>query len=138
MSSGLFYAVANAASTDEVAEVAKPLGKWGGVYTAHMEHLARLFDDLVLFLVVAVLGHLGVVREDVEGDLVREYRTLDLLARGEVACLVLQLLHGHQIAITQQGGGPVVRTSVHAKDVGRPVAAIGDSHSLLMRESLPF
>jgi N-acyl-D-amino-acid deacylase len=28
--------VANAASTDEVAEVAKPLGKWGGVYTAHM------------------------------------------------------------------------------------------------------
>ena len=26
----------NAASTDEVAEVAKPLGKWGGVYTAHM------------------------------------------------------------------------------------------------------
>ena len=36
MSSGLFFAVANAASTDEVAEVAKPLGKWGGVYTAHM------------------------------------------------------------------------------------------------------
>ena len=36
LSSGLFYAVANAASTDEVAEVAKPLGKWGGVYTAHM------------------------------------------------------------------------------------------------------
>ena len=36
MSSGLFYAVANGASTDEVAEVAKPLGKWGGVYTAHM------------------------------------------------------------------------------------------------------
>ena len=36
MSSGLFYAVANAASTDEVAEVARPLGKWGGVYTAHM------------------------------------------------------------------------------------------------------
>ena len=36
MSSGLFYPPANAASTDEVAEVAKPLGKWGGVYTAHM------------------------------------------------------------------------------------------------------
>ena len=36
MSSGLFYAVANGASTDEVAEVAKPLGKWGVVYTAHM------------------------------------------------------------------------------------------------------
>jgi N-acyl-D-amino-acid deacylase len=36
MSSGLFYAVSNAASTDEVAEVAAPLGKWGGVYTAHM------------------------------------------------------------------------------------------------------
>ena len=36
MSSGLFYAAANAATTDEVAEIAKPLGKWGGVYTAHM------------------------------------------------------------------------------------------------------
>jgi N-acyl-D-amino-acid deacylase len=36
MSSGLFYPPAMAASTDEVAEVAKPLGKWGGVYTAHM------------------------------------------------------------------------------------------------------
>jgi len=36
MSSGLFYAVANAASTDEVAQVAAPLGKWGGVYAAHM------------------------------------------------------------------------------------------------------
>ena len=36
MSSGLFYAVANGASTDEVAEVAKPLGTGGGVYTAHM------------------------------------------------------------------------------------------------------
>ncbi|MBS0517696.1 MAG: D-aminoacylase [Proteobacteria bacterium] len=36
MSSGLFYPPAMAASTDEVAEIAKPLGKWGGVYTAHM------------------------------------------------------------------------------------------------------
>jgi N-acyl-D-amino-acid deacylase len=36
MSSGLFYPPAMAASTDEVAEVAAPLGKWGGVYTAHM------------------------------------------------------------------------------------------------------
>ncbi|MFO1083448.1 MAG: D-aminoacylase [Reyranellaceae bacterium] len=36
MSSGLFYPPAMAASTDEVAEVARPLGKWGGVYTAHM------------------------------------------------------------------------------------------------------
>ncbi len=36
MSSGLFYPPAMAASTDEVAEVASPLGKWGGVYTAHM------------------------------------------------------------------------------------------------------
>lgn len=36
MSSGLFYPPAMAASTDEVAEVAGPLGKWGGVYTAHM------------------------------------------------------------------------------------------------------
>ncbi|TBR30787.1 MAG: D-aminoacylase, partial [Reyranella sp.] len=36
MSSGLFYAVSSHASTDEVAEVAAPLGRWGGVYTAHM------------------------------------------------------------------------------------------------------
>jgi N-acyl-D-amino-acid deacylase len=36
LSSGLFYPPAMAASTDEVAEVAKPLGKWRGVYTAHM------------------------------------------------------------------------------------------------------
>jgi N-acyl-D-amino-acid deacylase len=49
MSSGLFYAVANAASTDEVAEVAKPLGKWGGVYTAHMrdesEDILKAMDE---------------------------------------------------------------------------------------------
>ena len=49
MSSGLFYAVANAASTDEVAEVAKPLGKWGGVYTAHMrdegDHILKAMDE---------------------------------------------------------------------------------------------
>src|SRR5258708_13427001 len=36
MSSGLFYAMSSHASTDEVAEVAAPLGKWRGVYTAHM------------------------------------------------------------------------------------------------------
>jgi len=59
-----------------------------------VEHLARLFDHLVLFLVVAVLGHLGVVREEIEGDLVREDLALDRLAGGVVAHLVLQLLHG--------------------------------------------
>jgi len=36
LSSGLFYPPAMAATTDEVAEVAKPLGKWDAVYTAHM------------------------------------------------------------------------------------------------------
>ena len=36
LSSGLFYPPAAAATTDEVAEVAMPLGKHGGVYTAHM------------------------------------------------------------------------------------------------------
>lgn len=36
MSSGLFYPPAFAATTDEVAEVAAPLGAYGGVYTAHM------------------------------------------------------------------------------------------------------
>src|SRR6266404_4163001 len=49
MSSGLFYAVANAASTDEVAEIAKPLGRWGGVYTAHMrdesEDILKSMDE---------------------------------------------------------------------------------------------
>lgn len=49
MSSGLFYAVSNAASTDEVAEVAQPLGKWGAVYTAHMrdegDHIIKAMDE---------------------------------------------------------------------------------------------
>jgi N-acyl-D-amino-acid deacylase len=49
MSSGLFYPPAMAASTDEVAEVAKPLGKWGGIYTAHMrdegDHILKSMDE---------------------------------------------------------------------------------------------
>ncbi|WP_421999138.1 N-acyl-D-amino-acid deacylase family protein [Reyranella sp.] len=49
MSSGLFYPPAMAASTDEVAEVAMPLGKWGGVYTAHMrdegDHILKSMDE---------------------------------------------------------------------------------------------
>ena len=49
MSSGLFYPPAMAASTDEVAEVAAPLGKWGGVYTAHMrdegDHILKAMDE---------------------------------------------------------------------------------------------
>jgi N-acyl-D-amino-acid deacylase len=49
MSSGLFYAVSSHASTDEVAEVAKPLGKWAGVYTAHMrdegDHIIKAMDE---------------------------------------------------------------------------------------------
>jgi N-acyl-D-amino-acid deacylase len=49
MSSGLFYAVSSAASTDEVAEVAEPLGKWGAVYTAHMrdegDHILKAMDE---------------------------------------------------------------------------------------------
>ena len=36
MSSGLFYPPATHATTDEVAEVAAPLGRHGGIYTAHM------------------------------------------------------------------------------------------------------
>ncbi len=36
MSSGLFYPPAKAATTDEVARVAAPLGRHGGIYTAHM------------------------------------------------------------------------------------------------------
>jgi N-acyl-D-amino-acid deacylase len=36
MSSGLFYPPAMHATTDEVAEIAAPLGKHGAVYTAHM------------------------------------------------------------------------------------------------------
>ncbi len=49
MSSGLFYAVSAAAPTDEVAEVAQPLGKWGAVYTAHMrdegDHILKAMDE---------------------------------------------------------------------------------------------
>ena len=49
MSSGLFYAVSSAASTAEVAEVAQPLGKWGGVYTAHMrdegDHILKAMEE---------------------------------------------------------------------------------------------
>jgi N-acyl-D-amino-acid deacylase len=49
MSSGLFYPVAMAATTDEVAEIAKPLGKWGAVYTAHMrdesEDILKSMDE---------------------------------------------------------------------------------------------
>jgi len=49
MSSGLFYAVSSHASTDEVAEVAAPLGKHGGVYTAHMrdegDHIIKAMDE---------------------------------------------------------------------------------------------
>jgi N-acyl-D-amino-acid deacylase len=49
MSSGLFYAVSSAASTDEVAEVAAPLGRWGGIYTAHMrdegDHILKAMDE---------------------------------------------------------------------------------------------
>ncbi len=49
MSSGLFYPPAMAATTDEVAEVAKPLGKWGAVYTAHMrdesEDILKSMDE---------------------------------------------------------------------------------------------
>jgi len=36
MSSGLFYPPAMAATTDEVAGIARPLGARGGIYTAHM------------------------------------------------------------------------------------------------------
>ena len=49
MSSGLFYAVSSHASTDEVVEVATPLGRWGGVYTAHMrdegDHILKAMDE---------------------------------------------------------------------------------------------
>jgi N-acyl-D-amino-acid deacylase len=49
MSSGLFYAVSSAAPTDEVAEVAQPLGKYGAVYTAHMrdegDHIIKAMDE---------------------------------------------------------------------------------------------
>jgi N-acyl-D-amino-acid deacylase len=49
MSSGLFYPPAMAATTDEVAEVAQPLGRWGGVYAAHMrdegDHILKSMDE---------------------------------------------------------------------------------------------
>jgi N-acyl-D-amino-acid deacylase len=47
MSSGLFYPPAIAATTDEVAEVAAPLARHGGVYTTHMRDEAdRVLDSL--------------------------------------------------------------------------------------------
>jgi N-acyl-D-amino-acid deacylase len=49
MSSGLFYPPAAAATTDEVARIAEPLGRWGGVYTAHMrdegDHVLESMDE---------------------------------------------------------------------------------------------
>jgi N-acyl-D-amino-acid deacylase len=49
LSSGLFYPPAAAASTDEVARVAEPLGRLGGVYTAHMrdegDHVLESMDE---------------------------------------------------------------------------------------------
>lgn len=36
LSSGLYYPPAQAATLDEVARVAEPLGRWGALYTAHM------------------------------------------------------------------------------------------------------
>ena len=45
MSSGLYYPPAAAATTDEVARVAEPLGRLGGVYTAHMRHESELILD---------------------------------------------------------------------------------------------
>jgi len=47
MSSGLFYPPAIAATTDEVAEVAAPLARHGGVYTTHMRDEAdHVLDSL--------------------------------------------------------------------------------------------
>jgi N-acyl-D-amino-acid deacylase len=49
LSSGLFYPPAMAATTDEVARVAEPLGRWGGIYTAHMrdeaDHVLEAMDE---------------------------------------------------------------------------------------------
>jgi len=49
LSSGLFYPPAAAATTDEVARVAEPLGRHGGVYTAHMrdegDHVLASMDE---------------------------------------------------------------------------------------------
>ena len=49
MSSGLFYGPAEAATLDEVAAVAAPLGNGGGLYTAHMrdegDHVLRAMDE---------------------------------------------------------------------------------------------
>jgi N-acyl-D-amino-acid deacylase len=47
LSTGLFYPAARAASTDEVVEVAKPLGAYGGVYTSHIRDEAdEVIDGL--------------------------------------------------------------------------------------------
>lgn len=49
LSSGLFYPTASHATTDELAEVAEPLGRLGGLYTAHMrdeaDHILAAMDE---------------------------------------------------------------------------------------------
>ena len=48
-SSGLYYPPAMAATTEEVESIAEPLGRYGGVYTAHMrdegEHILASIDE---------------------------------------------------------------------------------------------
>jgi N-acyl-D-amino-acid deacylase len=49
LSSGLFYPAASHATLEEVAQVAEPLGRWGGIYTAHMrdeaDHILPAMDE---------------------------------------------------------------------------------------------
>ena len=49
LSSGLFYPPAAAATTDEVARIAEPLGRHGALYTAHMRdegaHILEALDE---------------------------------------------------------------------------------------------
>ena len=56
------------------------------------ENLPRLVDHLVLFLVVPVLGDLGVVRKQLFDDLMRENSRVTIGARRVALHLLLQLV----------------------------------------------
>src|SRR5690349_12974081 len=56
------------------------------------EDLPRLVHHLVLFFVVAVLGDLGVVAENVVEDLMWEFFLGDRLARGKVSLLLFEFI----------------------------------------------
>ncbi len=75
--------------------------------------LVGFADHLHFFLVVAVLVHVGVVAEEVEGVLLLEELGLGLFACEDVAGLVFEFLH----ALVARAGGGLIGRNVHALDL---------------------